>query len=190
MTAKEERAREEERVRREEEDKRCAREAMEEDRRRGAEERAHKDQEIARRMQEELERASNGGGAGSKGSSPILDAWRRASARRPDGAGGGVAEGRWRNSKSVSVASAPSSVAALPEGVGSGDLSQSPVATTTLEGATGPATPTDAASIKERAIREVVVMEFGEPSARRCLKDVDGNVQLAVSMLLSEASDR
>ena len=37
-------------------------------------------------------------------------------------------------------------------------------------------------------VREIINMGFSEGSARRCLKDSDGNVEVAVSMLLSEAS--
>lgn len=37
-------------------------------------------------------------------------------------------------------------------------------------------------------VREIMNMGFSEGSARRCLKDSDGNVEVAVSMLLSDAT--
>ncbi len=43
----------------------------------------------------------------------------------------------------------------------------------------------DETSVK---VREIINMGFSEGSARRCLKDSDGDVEVAVSMLLSEAS--
>jgi len=39
------------------------------------------------------------------------------------------------------------------------------------------------------SVDEIWAMGFSESSARRCLTDANGNVQLAVSMLLSEASE-
>ena len=41
--------------------------------------------------------------------------------------------------------------------------------------------------IDGESIEEILAMGFSEASARRCLKNANGNVQLAVSMLLSEA---
>ncbi|KAL9189924.1 hypothetical protein ACHAXT_009599 [Thalassiosira profunda] len=53
-----------------------------------------------------------------------------------------------------------------------------------------PVDESDESDEEEDAVQEVMRMGFSRASAERSLKDAKGNVQLAVSMLLSETTDR
>eukprot|EP00579_Thalassiosira_antarctica_P030404 CAMPEP_0202030346 /NCGR_PEP_ID=MMETSP0905-20130828/64449_1 /ASSEMBLY_ACC=CAM_ASM_000554 /TAXON_ID=420261 /ORGANISM="Thalassiosira antarctica, Strain CCMP982" /LENGTH=593 /DNA_ID=CAMNT_0048594141 /DNA_START=38 /DNA_END=1819 /DNA_ORIENTATION=- len=167
-----------------------------------AEARAREDHELAMKMQDEFDK--NNSKLTPVKKSPIFDAWKKASsasAKKPDGERSPTVEhanqlGATSRSISSSIKLSPGESIALP---------QSPISTTNSPGKTGPdprkcnhlepqssshtTTPINDTSIEDAGVDEIVVMGFTEAAARRCLKDANGNVQLAVSMLLSELSD-
>jgi len=172
---------------------------QEEKRKKGAEESAREDHELAIRLQAECDKKNKGK---IEPKSPILDAWRNASSKNTVGkqspAAAEASPSRYAHANNGSNESTPFSSVKFSRGETSIASSQSPVPTMKSTGMSSPkphscsnsTTPNDNESIDDdMAICEVVSMGFKEASARRCLKDAHGNVQLAVSMLLSEASE-
>lgn len=151
---------------------------------------AKADLEMAMKLQAEEEKnskkvASKTERRKTRQGGPIVEAMKKASERSPIPASNG------RNAaQDVSAASNTpvSNVANASRDKKTGAAS----ATKSQDTANSPATTEekkdDDDNVSEK-IREIVNMGFSSDAARRCLKDSEGNVEVAVSMLLSAASE-
>ena len=235
-------------------DEQYAKKLLEEERERqkaADEEQARKDHELAMKMQGELNKAekqSNGNGkeelmkTRSSRRNPILNAWGKASAKKPEQNSASSAKkpgqkqpptstgksdqkrttpksGRKRANNTGQALSKPSPASAKNSpATDSIDMSRSPIiditsspdrkkqklhsdsqtsasgnvarATSCLSNVASAASATNNTYSSDEDVNEIVSMGFTESSARRCLKDAGGNVQMAVSILLSEASEK
>jgi hypothetical protein len=193
----------------------CARRIAEEEEvewRRAIEARSREDRELAIKLQEKLdgqkEKAAGGRGVATRSSSSsrstILDSWKKSPSSSTDKkSGGDESPGaplrRDRGVASASSASSPRADASIAEVSSmSPPISPSPEKTTFVDQGPKPGEQSEQRSVAHdvEAIRidgtsvdEILAMGFSESSARRCLTDANGNVQLAVSMLLSEESE-
>mmetsp|Transcript_23733 Transcript_23733/g.50800 ORF Transcript_23733/g.50800 Transcript_23733/m.50800 type:complete len:558 (+) Transcript_23733:106-1779(+) len=189
-------------IRQEKEDEEYVKRVMEEEeeRKRAAEARACEDHELAMKLQEALDKKNSK----PEVKSPIIEALKRSSDKKPGGKQSPSANeakrrkrGHQLGSDSRSVASAHTLSAKLSPGEIAPASSQSPVRTahslitaaSEQQSSSYNTNLINDASNNNRAIDEVVAMGFREDTARRCLKDANGNIQLAVSMLLSEAAE-
>ena len=193
----------------------CARRIAEEEEgewRRAIEARSREDRELAIKLQEKLdgqkEKAAGGRGVTTRSSSSsrstILDSWKMSPSSSSDKkSGGDESPGaplrRDRGVASASSALSPRAVASVVEVSSmSPTLSPSPEKTTVVDQGPKPGEQSEHRSVADdvevirmdgTSVDEILAMGFSESSARRCLTDANGNVQLAVSMLLSEASE-
>ena len=184
-------------------------EEEEEEWRRAIEARSREDRKLAISIQEELDRQKEeaGGGVATRLSSlrgTILDSWRKSPSSSSDiksvgdkspGAVSLRLDRDWSGSSSSSASSlrAGASIADVVSGA-SPRRSPSPNETTAVNQGSKPGKQSgerstddgNAIRVDDTSVGEILAMGFSESSARRCLTDANGNVQLAVSMLLSE----
>ena len=172
-------------------------EEEEKERQRALEERAKADHEMAMKLQSEFEKndkkiASKTERRKTRQRSPIVEAMKKASAtneRSPaqTSIGKKVAQETSVASRTP-VSNGTSAIREKKIGAASAKKSQdaanNPATTNEKEG-----DDDDDDDNASKKIREIVNMGFSSDAARRCLKDSDGNVEVAVSMLLSEASE-
>ncbi|KAL3762757.1 hypothetical protein ACHAW5_002262 [Stephanodiscus triporus] len=170
-------------------------EEEEEERRRKSEARSLEDRELAVKIQEELDKQEDKAGpiATRSSKNTILDTWKKS----PSASGkvsSGESSRKKRPCRRDLGGASPCQGASLAPGASS--RSPSPERIAVDQG------PKPCEQLKERSnadivgtgmdgtfVEEILAMGFSKASARRCLEDSNGNVQLAVSMLLSEASE-
>jgi hypothetical protein len=175
-------------------------EEEEEERRRESEARSREDRELAVKIQEELDKQKDKAGpiATRSSKSTILDTWKKspsASGKKSGRVSSCESSRKKRPCRRDSDGASPCLEASLAPGASSRSPSPERIA---VDQGSKPCEQSKERSNADNIVgsrmdgtfvEEILAMGFSKASARRCLEDSNGNVQLAVSMLLSEASE-